>query len=76
MAKYSVTIAANIRAYTTITIEAESEDAACERVEDIIAMGFWNEPETAGKCFDPEFDMIDDFAAVDYVEIEEDEVAA
>ena len=70
MAQYSVLIAANIRAYATIVVEAEDEDAAYHRAEDITwAQRIWYEPEMAGVTFEPNFDCIEDFAVADDPEL-------
>jgi len=80
MAKYSVTIAANVRAYATVEIEAADGEAAWRRVEAIIdSPEIWSEPEFAGAYFQPEFDTLDDFSALfdlTPVEASDGEIAA
>jgi hypothetical protein len=72
MPKWTVTIAANVRAYATVEIEADDEDAAWQRAKDIVsAPAMWSEPEMADDVFFvPEYDTLDDFELLDDLRLE------
>jgi hypothetical protein len=69
MKTYTVTIAANVRAYATIEIEAADEHAAWQRATDIAAAlenGAQGEPaEMDGVVFEAAYDTISDFEALE-----------
>jgi len=69
MKKYTVTIAANVRAYATVTIEAADEDAAWQRAKDIAAaLPDWTQGEPTeidGVVFEPDYATLTDFEALD-----------
>jgi hypothetical protein len=73
MTKYFVTIAANVRAYATVEIEAANEDAAWQRAKDIAASeNIWDEPEIEDVTFEPEYDTLDEFEPLEDLEVSED----
>jgi hypothetical protein len=68
MPKYSVTIAANLRAYATIIVKATDPEAAQARANDITnSLNMWREPEMEDAVFDPAWDALDDFEALEDV---------
>jgi len=66
MPKYSVTIAANVRAYATIRIRATDAEAAQQRAGAIALLG-WSAPEMQGAVFNPMWDTLDDLEALEDV---------
>lgn len=73
---YTVTIAANVRAYATIEIQAADEDAALKRADEIAASdNIWGEPEIKNEnvVFEAAYDTLCDFEALDHDLVEEDD---
>jgi len=70
MPKFSVTIAATVRAYAVIEIDAADEDAASQRAGAVALLG-WSAPEMKDVVFDPAWDSLDDFEALEDVVKEE-----
>jgi hypothetical protein len=63
MKTYTITVAANVRAYATIEIEAENEEAAEQRVQEIKALvRIWDAPEMQNEnvVFEAAYDTLDD----------------
>jgi tRNA/tmRNA/rRNA uracil-C5-methylase (TrmA/RlmC/RlmD family) len=64
--KFYVCIAANVRAYAGVEIEAKDEEAAWARAKALAsATCIFQEPEMEDVLFEPEWDTLDDFEALD-----------
>jgi hypothetical protein len=61
--KFNATIAADVRAYACVTVDAEDEEAAHDRFKAIAAALARGEktPETATTVFDPDFDTLAEY---------------
>ena len=72
MKTYQFTIAGNVRAYGTVVIEAEDEEAAEKRAQEIVAaMNSCTAPEPsemADVVFDAAYDTLDEFDSLEDVE--------
>jgi hypothetical protein len=71
MMKFTVTLAANVRAYTTIEIEAADEEAAFERAK-AIADSPWAHPGT-DMVFNPDYSTLSDIEVLDDLMFDPDE---
>lgn len=65
MATFTIEIAASLRAYGSVTIEAPSLDAAQAEAAKLCAAA-WKDPRFP--TFDPEYDTLDDFEVIDVSE--------
>jgi hypothetical protein len=70
MPKFMITVAANVRAYGCMMVEAEDEEAAWVRAKEAVA-DYNHSPEMQDVLFDPAYDSLSDFEVLEDCGIDE-----